>query len=368
MRRWWTLGVVVPVLLGVAACNDAIDEPGGGRDSRPGQEADEPSNDAGHDRPGSFAFVVHADPATGDDLREAWSRLVDLTEEIDRRNAELVEPHRITIMFTGNWGDLMARSPESAEMLVAWVEDGHEFAFHSHTHNHAFPDGYTNAAAHFGPDQWDRCSARDEVGCTLDEAYRKIVEALEQALGAPYDIRFAGIGPQGNGGPGDPWGRNDNRCSPSQVDGVNQADMYGCIQEEMTGSVATGVEYLTAAYHVGNVDPDDPDSVLGRSRCSEFAEPAIYTIPHAAFETETSSAKVSLTAVAGALDLAEEGDIVGVVIHPASYVPGSTPGYDGDARARIDAIFEAAEAAGYSSSTLTEVRAGDENGGGADCW
>ncbi len=313
-----------------------------------------------------FAFVLHADPAIGPSLEQRWGRLVAFMDDLAARNANRPVPHHVTIMMTPNWGYLVAADPAKQTLVAGWVAAGHEIAFHSHTHNHARRDGYTNAADLFGPDDWSLCMGDPDAGeCTLDTGLAAVEAGLEAALGRPYDIRFATIGPQGNEGPG-PMAMNN--CPPGQDPPV--ADEHGCIDGEWTGAVEARVEYQATAYPgVTEADTADPSSLLGSSFCDRFGDASedVYSLPIAPFETESGALAVTLDTVSAAFAMAAPDDFIGVVIHPYSYVDGPSSTFDGNARDQVLALFDAADAAGIVSRTLGEIHDGDDVGGGVAC-
>ncbi len=117
-----------------------------------------------------FYFVVHADPAVGRSLFERWDNLELFMATLTDRNDRLPEEqrHHITIMFTANWGRLIQSDRGKQRLVAQWIGEGHEMAFHSHTHNHQFLDGYTNSDR-FGPDDPNKCPGDAELGeCSLD--------------------------------------------------------------------------------------------------------------------------------------------------------------------------------------------------------
>ncbi|RMG99205.1 MAG: hypothetical protein D6705_03850 [Deltaproteobacteria bacterium] len=323
--------------------------------------------DAGAPAGPRLAFVLHADPAVGADLEARWQRLERLLDDLAARNQGLPVPHHVTIMFTPNWGRAMLADPAKRAQLAAWIEQGHEAAFHSHTHNHAVRDGYTNAADLFGPDDWNMCMGDPAQGeCTLDAGLGSVQAAVDEALGGrPYDIRFATIGPQGNDGPV-PGGRNE--CPPGQDPPV--ADDHGCIDGEWTGLVNATIAYQATKYPgVTEADVGDPQALLGTSFCDRFgsATEDVYSLPIAPFETEAGSLAVSLETATAAFEMAGPNDFLGLVVHPVSYRAGPSAGYAGDARERIMALLDAADAAGLVSRTLGEIHDGDDVGDGVAC-
>ncbi|RME20674.1 MAG: hypothetical protein D6798_19945, partial [Deltaproteobacteria bacterium] len=319
-----------------------------------------------------FYFVLHADPATPDDLEARWTRLAQFMEDLSTRNASLASPHHVTIMFTPAWAELLKESKPARDLVASWVADGHQLAFHSHTHNHAYRDGYTNATTlepDVDEDGTDRCwGDRDAGQCTLDFGLAQLERALSMALGSSWSPNFAAIGPHENGGPEEPNGRHDNSCNPAlDEEGQPIADTSGCIDLEWVGDVAT-IPFATAEYdHVTDeMESDSADALLGGSTCKDLGEqPDVYILPHAPFQTEAGGARVSEASVLEALDRGTGEHRIGVVIHPISYAHTSSSGYSGDAAALIQDLFDEVEARGFRSVTLDEARAIDlERGGG----
>lgn len=368
----WAIGAMVAALL--CSCGGGgsgsvttggggvVGEGGGGDAPTPEEPAPGPPAEGGP----FFYLVLHADPAGPDARRsgvpERFGRLRTMLGDLRERGAG----HRVTIMLTGPWIDWLAGDAEAAAELRGWIEEGHQIAFHSHTHNHTFRDGYTNARDLLGPDADDVCWRKDPAECTLDGALATLRSLLPEA----YEIGFAALGPHGNGGEPPYWGPNDNTCAPELVDGVPQADEDGCVQAEWVGDLARDIRATSGAYpDLTPENRDDPEALLGDSACVRWGEAAsdIYYLPHAAFETESSKTKVSLEALDAAFERAGAGDFIGVVVHPVSYVHAPTSTFDGDGVAQVQALLDAAEAHGLRSRTLADVRAADTAGGGAAC-
>lgn len=309
-----------------------------------------------------FYFVLHADPAVAGGLQTRWTRLVAFMDDLAARPV----PHHVTIMMTPNWGKIAAADPEKTARIASWIDAGHEIAFHSHTHNHAFPDGYTNAEARFGPDDTSMCMGAPQAGeCTLDAGLSAVISAVEAALGRPYDLRFATIGPQGNQGPV-PGGMNN--CPPGQNPPV--ADEHGCIDGEWTGLVNEAINYQATEYPgVTEQDAGNPASVLGSSFCDRFGDATedVYSLPIAPFETEAGGLAVRLDVAEAAFAMAGPDDFIGLVVHPVSYVDGPSGMFQGNAREQIVALLDTAEAAGLVSRTMSEIHDGDDVGGGLPC-
>lgn len=317
----------------------------------------------------AFAFVLHADPDVGAGLRSRFARLAEFMASLDARNAgrPADEQHHVTIMFTGNWGLLIDRDADARRLVGEWVAAGHEMAFHSHTHNHQFLDGYTNATD-LGPDDLDECMAGDtSAACTLDAAYHQVHDAVSAAAGSDYDIRWAGIGPTGNGGP-DPISDNDNRCAPDLgPDGSPLADDDHCVLREYTGEVAAEVEFIGSDHPgVGVDDTDDPRALLGTTSCMPWAPDGsdVYYFPYSPYETESGRLRVTLDVIDEAVASGTTGEVIGVVIHPHSYDDSSSRTYAGSRRDRIEELFDHLDATIGSdrpvvSRTLSEIHDAD---------
>ncbi|RMD79878.1 MAG: hypothetical protein D6809_02515 [Gammaproteobacteria bacterium] len=328
-----------------------------------GDAGDGPGGASERGRP-FFYFVVHADPTSNtSELQKRWNNLSSLIASLEARDAG----HHVTIMLTGPWIDWLSTQPDKQAVLAKWIQSGHQVAFHSHTHNHTFPDGYTNAQAVFGPDKYSVCLRADKNQCTLDGA----LDTLLTILPAGYRVTFAAIGPHGNGGTPPYWGVNDNRCNPAvDSNGDPIADEDGCIQEEWTGTLAATVPHASGAYaNLTEDNRDDPKQLLGSSGCVQWgtAPSPIYYLPHAPFETESGKTEVRLDTVEAALDLAGKGDFIGIVIHPMSYVETPTSTFSGNGVAQVQAVFDALEQRGLHSMTLDEVKDADDVGGGVAC-
>ena len=322
-----------------------------------------------------FYFVLHADPAVGQSLRDRWDNLESFMEDLSDRNDLLPEDgrHHITIMFTANWGMLIQSDRDKQQLIAQWIDDGHEMAFHSHTHNHQFLDGYTNSEQ-FGPDDPNKCPGDPDLGeCSLDYGLGQVQQAMNDANGGvEYDLRFGRIGPTGNGGPED-GSQNDNSCAAVEVaPGEFLADDTGCIDDEWTGDVDTTLNYTTLAYEGG--DELTASELHGDSDCVDWADATdIYGIPHAPFETEAGSPTATLATVEEAVNTSVGGEFIGIVIHPLSYVDGPTMAFSGNAQAQINGVFNFMDSITENSHyplpsrTLSEVWAADEFGSGRGC-
>ncbi len=332
--------------------------------------------DEAHGAP-AFAFVLHADPATGPELRSRFARLTEFMDDLAARNAgrPADQQHHVTIMFSGNWGLLLQRDAEARGLVAGWVEAGHEMAFHSHTHNHQFPDGYTNATD-LGPDDLGECMAGDTTAaCTLDVAYTQVRDGVSAAVGSDYDIRWAGIGPTGNGGP-DAISENDNRCAPDLgPDGSPLADDDHCILREYTGEVAAGVEFI-GSDHPGVTpdDTDDPRNLLGTSLCVPWAPDGsdVYYLPYSPYETESGRLRVTLEVIDQAVELGDDGEMIGVVVHPNSYADSPSRTYPGSRRERMIELLDLLDATLSTdrpvvSRTLSEIHDADTSSARSLC-
>jgi len=313
-------------------------------------------------------LVLHADPAIDAQLDKRWTKLERFMSELEQRNAELEgSGHHVSIMLTPNWGKLISKS-ESKQLLVgSWMAAGHEMAFHSHSHTHQFRDGYSNATD-FPPDDLSLCDGDAAMGeCSLDAGVQAVQKALESAAGGSYDIKFARIGPEGNGGD-PPLTDHDNTCKPAASTGPNVADEAGCINAEWTGQVNALVRYSTDDYPgVTEKDTDQASSLLGSSFCNSWgdAEQDIYTLPHAPYETESGRLRVELPVVRDAVKMAGSEHFISVVIHPMSY--DDSPGllYTGNRRERILELLDFLDGEQIQSRTLSEIRDADDSG--IDC-
>jgi hypothetical protein len=326
-----------------------------------------------------FYFVVHADPAVLPTLNTHWSNLVRFFDDLAARNAGLSgEPHRVTVMFTPNWGKLISQDGVKKAKIAAWVDAGHEMAFHSHTHVHAQRDGFTNATAAFGPDDWSLCWGDAGAGeCTTSYGVTLVQTAMNQAVGGTYPFKWGAIGPKGNGGTPSVWGANDNTCNPARdAQDAAIADTSKCIDAEWVGAVNTVLRYQTDGYPgVTESMTADPNALRGSSFCVRTGEAAedIYSMPHAPYETESGSLKVTLSTTEAAINASNSNDFVSVVIHPGSYEDTGSVSYDGGRRERILAVFDFLDSPAQNtrypvrSRTLSQVREVDTDGGGIAC-
>jgi hypothetical protein len=191
------------------------------------------------------------------------------------------------------------------------------------------------------------------------------------AAGRSLDVRFGAIGPRGNGG--GYWGRNDNTCVEAGKT-VSGTDETGCINAEWNATIDSHLENVTDDYPgVTEATAKTKEAVLGTSACARYgvAKTDIYSLPHAAFQTESSKTSISLSALKEAIASGNGSHFIGVVIHPASYV--STPtAYSTNGIADVTAVFDwlddtANANAPIASRTLTETRLADTTGGGGAC-
>ena len=331
-------------------------------------DAGTPPTDAGLDDGGSrsaptFYFVFHADPDIPPLLSTPFDNLVRFMDELRARNATRATPHHVTVMFTPNWAKLIGASEQRKAELRKWIADGHEMAFHSHTHNHQFPDGYSNGTDAFGPDLTEKCGGDATAGeCTLDYGLSLVKAMLDEAAGESYPLRYVTIGPQGNDGDV-PGGKNG--CAPRMMGGAPMADEDGCIDGEWTGDVATTFSRDATDYPgVTEEDTDDPDALLGAPFCSRYGEEASdhYSLPIAPYEIESGSLRVSLDTIEAAFDRGDGAGHIGIVVHPKSYVDGPASTFSGDARAQVLALFDAADVRDIVSRTMSKVEDRDDSG------
>jgi hypothetical protein len=318
-----------------------------------------------------FYFVVHADPARTSDLTTHFTRLDQFMKDIETRNKSRQTPHHVTIMWAPQWGVWLAEKQERYSVVSGWIAAGHEMAFHSHTHNHSYRDGYTNASSFVADTGQIPCLSSNPSECTLDFGVQKVEGAMALAAGRSVDLRFGAIGPRGNGG--GYWGRNDNTCVESGK-AVSATDETGCIDAEWNATIDTHLENVTDEYPgVTEATAKTKEAVLGTSACARYgvAKTDIYSLPHAAFWTESSKTSISLSALKEAIASGNGSHFIGVVIHPASYVAAATnDSANGiaDVTAVFDWLDDSANAnAPLASRTLSETRLSDTSGGGAAC-
>ncbi|RMF19426.1 MAG: hypothetical protein D6761_00440 [Candidatus Dadabacteria bacterium] len=371
--------VLLAALLGVAGClgDVTVDlDRMSGNSAVADEQQDEAQPDPWDETPPQVYFVIHADPATGPELRRRWDNLVSFMDTLAARRAANSVPHHVTIMFTPEWGKLIAEaSPDGInrrKAIAAWVADGHEMAFHSHTHNHTFRDGYTNAPQ-FGldvdqTDGTDLCSGdRSKGECSLDYGLSLVRDAIQMAVPG-YDLKFGALGPRGNGGADIRWGKHDNSCDPDYAGDVTLADSDHCVQAEWSDALNAELEYVGIGF-----EQDAPlaaTEALGQSSCVRYgaATTDIYALPFAPFETEAGQPMLAVTVMADAINMADARYLIGTVMHPMSYT--------GAATTTVWQLFDFLD--GQSpltdnvwgltpSVTLSEARAADSYGPGAVC-
>ena len=321
-----------------------------------------------------FYFVLHADPDDDqpDGVPLRWNRLKQFMLALQQRNQGLINPHHVTIMFTPAWGQYLLQNPDQQDFIRQWYQQGHELAFHSHTHNHAFPDGYSNGLDILGPDvstapgSVSLCWGDPQLGeCTLDYGLSGVVQAFSNALGWNWFPSVAATGPTGNGGVDTPWGMNDNRCNPAQDQNGYIADTDGCLRYEWIGLVAQ-IPYASDHYTHAEAltSPGTAAALQGGARCMDRGDALqVYTLPHELLNTESGSTRVSKTVVLEAIDTGDASHRIGVVIHPISYQDGATGDVPSNARLYIESLFDEIENRGMRSVTLSTARVLDQYAG-----
>ncbi len=324
-----------------------------------------------------FYFVLHADPDNRPGVARRWARLKRFMQDLQARNQTLARPHRVSIMFTPAWGAYLQENPGEQTFIGQWYRAGHELAFHSHTHNHAYRDGYSNAADVLGPDVngtgGNYCWGDAGLGeCTLDFGLQNLSNLFSQVLSRDWFPSFAATGPANNSGSDWRWGLQDNSCNPALDAGGNPlADTDGCLRYEWTGLVAQ-IPYASDHYDHPEAYslPNTAAAIQSGSRCMDRGDALqVYTLPHEPLNTESGSTRVSRAVVMEALDTGNAGHRVGVVIHPDSYQNGPA----GDLPANVAAdvyimgLFADLESRGLRSVTLSTARVLDQYEGNG-CW
>ena len=307
-----------------------------------------------------FYFAINADPEKGPALLKRWQNLVEFMDDLEQRNIELTIKHRVTIMFTPNWSRLIK---ENLSIVGKWISQGHEMAFHSHTHNHQFPDGFTNATDFSEDPGIEKCDRMVATDCTLDQGVEAVVEALSEAAGTPYDLKFATIGPRSNeGNINEPDTKNFCGTMPENGD-------EACINAEWVGVVNGTINYHATDYpNVSVNETSDPNKLLGSSFCRSHGEGEnVYSIPIAPYEIESGEFRVSLDTITEAFKLAKETSFIGIVIHPLSYDTEPTSRFSGNGREHVGELFDEATRQGIFSRTMSEIRDADSNGDGISC-
>ena len=129
--------------------------------------------------------AIHLDP-TGPSVTHAtaqnWERLTDLMATADSFG------HKLTLLMSSDWADLVAANPVRQTALQDWVNNGHQLGFHHHTCGHASPDGYRDIK--------NQCRGAEPRGSVAD-AFAQ-VQDLATDLGLP-SIGIAAQGPNTDG-------------------------------------------------------------------------------------------------------------------------------------------------------------------------
>ena len=129
--------------------------------------------------------AIHLDP-TGPSVTHAtaqnWERLTDLMATADSFG------HKLTLLMSSDWADLVAADPVRQSALQNWVNNGHQLGFHHHTCGHASPDGYRDIK--------NQCRGAEPRGSVAD-AFAQ-VQDLASNLGLP-SISIAAQGPNTDG-------------------------------------------------------------------------------------------------------------------------------------------------------------------------
>ncbi len=130
------------------------------------------------------AIVIHLDP-NGHQHQHAtvqnWERLINAVNAAERHG------HKLTLLMSADWSELIEESPQRKNTLEDWITDGHEVGFHLHTCAHVSPDGYR--------DVQHRCKGAENRG-SVNVAFNK-VHALLNGFGA--EVMTAAQGPNTSG-------------------------------------------------------------------------------------------------------------------------------------------------------------------------
>jgi len=144
MRRirftWvWPVILILALSLFFAGCASSREETTKGTPAMPGDLGAE--NPEAEDGPYYF-IAVHNEPYHRPNGRrqigESYSILREMLERADEYNIKL------TLMFSAQWADYIAESPERLAEVRSWEENGHEIAAHHHSIYHGSWDGYTD--------------------------------------------------------------------------------------------------------------------------------------------------------------------------------------------------------------------------------
>ncbi|MFH0923991.1 MAG: hypothetical protein V1825_04640 [Candidatus Falkowbacteria bacterium] len=90
-----------------------------------------------------YFIAIHNEPyhdefKDAEKIEASYLILKQMIEKADEYNIKL------TLMFTAQWADYIAESPERMANLESWKKQGHEIAAHHHSIYHGNWDGYTN--------------------------------------------------------------------------------------------------------------------------------------------------------------------------------------------------------------------------------
>ena len=268
----------------------------------------------------SVFLVVHLDP------KEAtvpnFQRMTALMAAVETRKAAGFN-HRMTLLFTPEWGDFIAGDAARRQTVGAWVKAGHELGFHHHTAAHFNPDGYSD-----DPAQQDPMLCKNPSGCTVADAVDEIREMItHQDIGGT--MKTAVVGPTDSSG-------------KTYYDEFPADFLYA------------GAGYASDDGKQGWY-ANDPTNLLAGPQCQQpplwpNVRPGnVKALSHMQFDVGSGKKNsVPLNAIEDAFDAAQNDDYVGVVWHSADYA--ATKG-----QPNIDALFDAMQARKLTSRTISEL-------------
>lgn len=228
----WPVMAILALSLLLAGCASQGEEAGPETTASPGDwwaEAQEAED-------GPYYFIaVHNEPYHRPNgrqqIEESYAILREMVERADEYNIKL------TLMFSAQWAEYIAESPERLAEVRSWKERGHEIAAHHHDIYHGSWDGYTNYSQEAAEaERVERRGFSEGYLGTLDDYMQKLKkidpdiksgclndEADKQAL--PEEIIYdTGSGFANHGEPGT---RENDAESPYK--GVNEFITVGTV-------------------------------------------------------------------------------------------------------------------------------------------
>ena len=249
----------------------------------------------------SAMFALHLDPdgsngETENATSEHWEWLADFVAAAD------VHYHKLTLLMSSSWADLVAETPDKVDQLKLWIENGHQLGYHHHSCGHVDPDGYRDVT---GTD----CGGEDDRGSVQDSFAE--VFALGEALidlGADPEAARVEVAAQG------PNDNNEYRSEEWQAEAIYAT---GTIDDNSDGH--PGHKFITLPRCTKNYG----NSYSGSKVTYEVPE-----LGHAQLDVgdfTTIHGNNNLTRLAVEIDQvltgthAESGVHIGVVFHPREY-------------------------------------------------